>query len=114
MSEIKSGIKVEKEVPNPMQDNAKEVATDSQDQQAQPSPEVGDLIAESKKYRERAQVAETRLAEFEKSSLKQKKVNLKKKKNLKPYTNRLLLNLMDYLLMLKNGQSMKKPKEHLC
>ncbi|BAQ90616.1 Ankyrin repeat protein [uncultured Mediterranean phage uvMED] len=66
MSEIKSGIKVEKEVPNPMQDNAKEVATDSQDQQAQPSPEVGDLIAESKKYRSRAQTAEDQLSKLQK------------------------------------------------
>ena len=30
MSEVKSGITVQKEVPNPLQDNAKEVATDSQ------------------------------------------------------------------------------------
>ena len=66
MSEIKSGIKVEKEVPNPMQDNAKEVATDSQDQQAHPSPEVGDLIAESKKYRSRAQNAEDHLSQLPK------------------------------------------------
>ena len=29
MSEIKSGVKVEKEIPNPMQDNAEEVATSS-------------------------------------------------------------------------------------
>ena len=66
MSEIKSGIKVEKEIPNPMQDNAKEVATDSQDQKAQPSPEVGDLIAESKKYRSRAQTAEDQLSKLQK------------------------------------------------
>ena len=48
-------------------------------------------IAESKKYRKRAQDAETRLAKLEKALLRQKKVNLKKKKNLKPYMKRLLL-----------------------
>lgn len=66
MSEIKSGVKVEKEVPNPMQDNAKEVATDSQTQTTEPSAEVGSLIAESKKYRSRAQQAEDSLAKLEK------------------------------------------------
>ena len=66
MSEVKSGVKVEKDIPNPMQDNAKEVATNSQDQQAQPSPEVGDLIEKSKKYRSRAQAAEDQLSKLQK------------------------------------------------
>ena len=66
MSEIKSGVKVEKEIPNPMQDNANEVATDSQTQATEPSAEVGSLIAESKKYRSRAQMAEESLAKLEK------------------------------------------------
>tara|TARA_Y100000592_G_C5377002_1_gene271458 strand:+ start:134 stop:715 length:582 start_codon:yes stop_codon:yes gene_type:complete len=66
MSEVKSGITVQKEVPNPMQDNAKEVATDSQTQETESSPEVGNLIAESKKYRNRAQQAEDSLAKLQK------------------------------------------------
>ena len=66
MSEIKSGVKVEKEIPNPMQDSAEEVATDSQNTEANPSPEVGQLIAESKKYRSRAQSAEDELAKLQK------------------------------------------------
>ena len=66
MSEIQSGIKVEKEVPNPMQDNAEEVTTNSQEAQTDQSPEVGEFIAESKKYRARAQAAEDRLAKLEK------------------------------------------------
>ena len=48
-------------------------------------------IAESKKYRKRAQDAETRLVKLEKSLAKAEEVNLKKKKNLKPCMNRLLL-----------------------
>ena len=66
MSEVKSGVKVEKEIPNPMQDNAEEVATDSQEQSTESSPEVGSLIAESKKYRNRAQTAEEELAKLQK------------------------------------------------
>ena len=66
MSEIKSGVKVEKEIPNPMQDSAEEVATDSQNTEANPSAEVGQLIAESKKYRSRAQSAEDELAKLQK------------------------------------------------
>jgi len=66
MSEVKSGVKVEKDIPNPMQDNAKEVATDSQAQATDPSSEVGSLIAESKKYRSRAQAAEDELSKLQK------------------------------------------------
>ena len=66
MSEVKSGVKVEKDIPNPMQDNAEEVATDSQTQATEPSSEVGSLIAESKKYRSRAQAAEDQLSKLQK------------------------------------------------
>ena len=48
MSEIQSGIKVEKEVPNPMQDNAEEVTTNSQEAQTDQSPEVGELLQKAK------------------------------------------------------------------
>ena len=47
-----------------VQDNVQEVATDSQNQEPT-NPEVGNLIAESKKYRSRAQEAEAKLAELE-------------------------------------------------
>ena len=66
MSEIKSGVTVQKDVPNPMQDSAEEVTTNSQEAQTDPSPEVGEFIAESKKYRARAQAAEDKLAKLEK------------------------------------------------
>ena len=66
MSEIQSGVKVEKEIPNPLQDTAKEVATDSQEKETEQSPELGNLIAESKKYRNRAQAAEDELSKLQK------------------------------------------------
>ena len=54
-----------------VQDNVQEVATNSQEQVTE-SPDVGNLIAESKKYRTRAQEAESQLAELQ-SSLEKKK-----------------------------------------
>ena len=54
-----------------VQDNVQEVATKSQEQVTE-SPDVGNLIAESKKYRTRAQEAESQLAELQ-SSLEKKK-----------------------------------------
>jgi hypothetical protein len=47
-----------------VQDTAQEVATDSQNETTE-TPDVGNYIAESKKYRTRAQEAETKLAELE-------------------------------------------------
>ncbi len=46
-----------------VQDNVQEVATDSQNQEPT-NPEVGSLIAESKKYRNRAQEIESKYAEL--------------------------------------------------
>ena len=54
-----------------VQDSVQEVATQSQNEEPT-SPEVGNLIAESKKYRSRAQEAESQLAEL-KAALEQKK-----------------------------------------
>jgi hypothetical protein len=48
-----------------VQDTAQEVATNSQNQEPEMSPELGSAIAESKKYRNRAQEAETKLAEYQ-------------------------------------------------
>tara|TARA_R100001594_G_scaffold84635_1_gene119152 strand:- start:1331 stop:1906 length:576 start_codon:yes stop_codon:yes gene_type:complete len=45
---------------------AQEVVTDNQNQDSKPSAEFGELIAESKKYRNRAQEAESKLAKMEK------------------------------------------------
>ena len=45
---------------------AQEVVTDNQNQDSKPSAEFGELIAESKKYRNRAQEAENKLAKMEK------------------------------------------------
>ena len=49
------------------------------------------LVAESKKYRKRAQEAEARLSALEKKANEAKSADLKKKKTLKPYMNRCLL-----------------------
>ena len=48
-----------------------EVATDSQNQEPEISPELGSAIAESKKYRTRAQEAETKLAKLKSNIAKQ-------------------------------------------
>ena len=54
-----------------VQDSVQEVATDSQNQEPEISPEMGSAIAESKKYRNRAQEAETKLAKLKSSIAKQ-------------------------------------------
>jgi|TARA_R100000455_G_C6204940_1_gene74425 DNA repair exonuclease SbcCD ATPase subunit len=60
-----------------VQDNVQEVATNSQEQVTE-SPDVGNLIAESKKYRTRAQEAESKLAELQSSLEKKKEEELAK------------------------------------
>ena len=54
-----------------VQDKVQEVATDSQNQEPEMSPELGSAIAESKKYRNRAQEAETKLAKLQSNVSKQ-------------------------------------------
>ena len=54
-----------------VQDNVQEVATDSQSPEPEMSPELGAAIAESKKYRNRAQEAETKLAKLKSNISKQ-------------------------------------------
>lgn len=66
MSEIQAGVTTAKVVSDLAPDTGQEVATNSQENNAQPAPEVGDLIAESKKYRTRAQSAEDSLDKLEK------------------------------------------------
>jgi len=68
MSEIETEGTVDKTLSNPVQEPAQEVAPDSQNENNQSSTEVGELIAESKKYRNRAQTAESKLAKFEKKA----------------------------------------------
>ena len=53
-----------------VQDNVQEVAPDSQNETTE-TPDVGSYIAESKKYRTRAQEAETKLAELQSKIEKQ-------------------------------------------
>ena len=53
------------------QDSVQEVATDSQNQEPEISPELGSAIAESKKYRNRTQEAETKLAKLKAGIAKQ-------------------------------------------
>ena len=59
------------------QGTVQEVATDSQEQVTE-SPEVGNLIAESKKYRSRAQEAESQLAELKSTLEKQEEERMAK------------------------------------
>ena len=66
-----------------VQETAQEVATNSQTQTTEPSSEVGGLIAESKKYRSRAQDAETKLAELEKQLAKQEEDRMAKQNEWK-------------------------------
>ena len=54
-----------------VQDTAQEVAPNSQSQDPKMSPELGSAIAEGKKYRTRAQEAETKLAEYQSKMSKQ-------------------------------------------
>ena len=84
MSEIKSGAMVEKEIPSSTQDNAQEVATNSQVEQSE-QPDTGSLIADSKKYRKRAQSAESELSKIKKKMEKQEEQNLQSKMNGKNY-----------------------------
>jgi len=49
----------------PVQELAQEVATESQDQPSKSSPDVGELIAENKKYRTRAQKVESKLSKLQ-------------------------------------------------
>lgn len=60
-----------------VQETAQEVATDSQNQSTE-TPDVGSLIAESKKYRNRAQEAEAKLTEYETLKQKQEEEQLAK------------------------------------
>ena len=59
------------------QGTVQEVATDSQKEVTE-SPEVGNLIAESKKYRSRAQEAESQLAELKSTLEKQEEERMAK------------------------------------
>ena len=58
-----------------VQDTAQEVATDSQVEQSE-QPDAGSLIADSKKYRKRAQSAESELSELKKKMEKQEEQKL--------------------------------------
>lgn len=66
MSEIQAGVTTAKVVNDLAPDKGQEVATDSQEKETEQGSELGNLIAESKKYRNRAQTAEDNLAKLEK------------------------------------------------
>ena len=82
-----------------VQDNVQEVATDSQNQETT-NPEVGSLIAESKKYRNRAQEIESKYAELKAQIEKDKEAKKIKNNEHKELANKYkteLDNLMpDY------------------
>ena len=65
-----------------VQDTAQEVATDSQVEQSE-QPDAGSLIADSKKYRKRAQSAESELSELKKKMEKQEEQKLAEKNEWK-------------------------------
>ena len=70
-----------------VQDNVQEVATDSQKEVTE-SPEVGNLIAESKKYRSRAQEAESQLAELKSTLEKQEEERMAKQNKWEELANK--------------------------
>ena len=70
-----------------VQYNVQEVATDSQNQEPT-NPEVGNLIAESKKYRSRAQEAEAKLAELESIKKQQEEEALAKNNEWESLANK--------------------------
>ena len=63
---------------------ASETVSEQPTQESQTeTPDVGALIAESKKYRSRAQDAEARIAKMEKSMAKSEETKLKEKEDFK-------------------------------
>jgi myosin heavy subunit len=69
------------------QGTVQEVATDSQKEVTE-SPEVGNLIAESKKYRSRAQEAESQLAELKSTLEKQEEERMAKQNKWEELANK--------------------------
>ena len=69
------------------QGTVQEVATDSQKEVTE-SPEVGNLIAESKKYRSRAQEAEAQLAELKSTLEKQEEERMAKQNKWEELANK--------------------------
>ncbi len=69
------------------QGTVQEVATDSQEKVTE-SPEVGNLIAESKKYRSRAQEAEAQLAELKSTLEKQEEERMAKQNKWEELANK--------------------------
>ena len=65
------------------QDTVQEVTPISQETEPTQSPELGDVIAESKKYRSRAQKAESKLTEMEKQLEKDRQTQLEAKEEWK-------------------------------
>ena len=61
-----------------VQETVQEVTPDTKEAEPTTSPEVGEAIAESKKYRTRAQKAETKLAKIEKQLEEQRQDQLEK------------------------------------
>ena len=95
-----------------VQEEAQEVATDSQTQATEPSSEVGGLIAESKKYRSRAQDAESRLAELEKQLAKQEEERMVKQNEWKELAEKRQSHIdsmeEDYKRLKKDEQAYKE------
>lgn len=95
-----------------VQETAQEVATDSQTQATEPSSEVGSLIAESKKYRSRAQDAEARLAELEKQLAKQEEDRMVKQNEWKELAEKRQSHIdsieEDYNRLKKDEQAYKE------
>tara|TARA_Y100000310_G_scaffold295716_1_gene327332 strand:+ start:23 stop:553 length:531 start_codon:yes stop_codon:yes gene_type:complete len=66
-----------------VQEVAQEVTPDTKEVEPTTGPEVGEAIAESKKYRTRAQKAETKLAKIEKQLEEQRQDQLEKQEEWK-------------------------------
>ena len=79
---------------------------------AQPSSN-DQYIAESKKYRKRAQDAETRLAEFEKKFAKAEEAKLKEKEDFKALYEKVSSENSNLTANAEDGLSTRKQDEHL-
>ena len=95
-----------------VQDNVQEVATDSQNQEPT-NPEVGNLIAESKKYRNRAQEIESKYADLKAQIEKDKEEKMIKNNEHKELANKYkteLDTLMPDYERLKNMENTRREK----
>ena len=98
-------------VQDNIQDKVQEVTPISQEAEPTHSPELGEAIAESKKYRSRAQKAEIKLAEIEKKLETDRQVQLEKQEEWKTLADERKAKLKEYETELEVVRK-ERQKEH--